>query len=66
MWPLTGPAFAGGLADPIEAWLRCGPTAPSHTVVHGRVLVDDGVLTHPALDEMLASHATHSRRIQRL
>src|SRR5690606_5219636 len=24
VWSLTGPAFAGALADPIEAWLRCG------------------------------------------
>jgi cytosine/adenosine deaminase-related metal-dependent hydrolase len=66
VWPLTGPAFAGGLADPIEAWLRCGPAAPSHTIVHGRALVDGGVLTHPALDEMLRAHDAQSRRIQRL
>ncbi|HRE00430.1 MAG TPA: amidohydrolase family protein, partial [Ilumatobacteraceae bacterium] len=25
IWSLTGPAFAGAIADPIEAWLRCGP-----------------------------------------
>ena len=25
VWPLAGPPFAGALADPVEAWLRCGP-----------------------------------------
>ena len=31
VWPLTGPAFAGAIADPVEAWLRCGPLErPAH------------------------------------
>ena len=31
VWPLAGPAFAGALADPVEAWLRCGPVGgPPH------------------------------------
>ena len=31
VWPLVGPAFAGALADPVEAWLRCGPgECPPH------------------------------------
>ena len=25
VWSLTGPSFAGAVADPVEAWLRCGP-----------------------------------------
>ena len=33
VWPLTGPSFAGALADPIEAWLRCGPVGAR---AHGR------------------------------
>jgi cytosine/adenosine deaminase-related metal-dependent hydrolase len=66
VWPLVGPAFAGAVADPIEAWLRCGPSAPSHTVVNGQVIVDDGRLTHPALEDMLVAHGRHSRRIQNL
>ncbi|HZX54668.1 MAG TPA: 8-oxoguanine deaminase, partial [Ilumatobacteraceae bacterium] len=36
VWRLTGPAFAGALADPIEAWLRCGPVSAWHTIVNGR------------------------------
>ncbi|MFM8663979.1 MAG: 8-oxoguanine deaminase, partial [Acidimicrobiaceae bacterium] len=31
IWSLTGPAFAGAIADPIEAWLRCGPVAARDT-----------------------------------
>ena len=40
----TGPAFAGAIADPIEAWLRCGPVGARHTIVHGRPVVRDGAL----------------------
>jgi len=37
-----GGAYAGALADPIEAWLRCGPTGAWHTIVNGRFVVRDG------------------------
>ncbi len=66
VWLLTGPSFAGAIADPVEAWLRCGPASAKHTVVHGRVVVRDGQVTHPALDEMLKSHHSISSRIQQL
>jgi cytosine/adenosine deaminase-related metal-dependent hydrolase len=66
VWSLTGPSFAGAIADPVEAWLRCGPASAKHTVVHGRVVVRDGQITHPALDEMLKSHHLISSRIQQL
>jgi cytosine/adenosine deaminase-related metal-dependent hydrolase len=66
VWPLTGPAFAGALADPIEAWLRCGPVSARHTVVHGESVVHDGMLVSERLDQMLGDHARHSSRIQQL
>ncbi len=66
VWRLDGPTFAGALADPVEAWLRCGPTSAWHTIVHGRFVVRDGRLLHPDLPHVLASHAKHSARIQRL
>ncbi|MDP4706144.1 MAG: amidohydrolase family protein, partial [Ilumatobacteraceae bacterium] len=66
VWSLTGPSFAGAIADPVEGWLRCGPAWAKHTVVHGRVVVRDGQLTHPALDDMLKSHHSISSRIQQL
>jgi cytosine/adenosine deaminase-related metal-dependent hydrolase len=64
VWPLTGPAFAGALADPVEAWLRCGPLSARHTVVHGRAVVRDGALVSPRVPEMLATHARLARAMQ--
>jgi cytosine/adenosine deaminase-related metal-dependent hydrolase len=66
VWRLTGPSFAGALADPIEAWLRCGPLSAWHTIVNGRSVVRDGIVLHRNLDEMLRTHARHAARIQRL
>jgi cytosine/adenosine deaminase-related metal-dependent hydrolase len=63
-WPQEGVAFAGALSDPVEAWLRCGPVAARHTVVAGRVLVEDGQLTVPGVEEMLARHHAISARMQ--
>jgi cytosine/adenosine deaminase-related metal-dependent hydrolase len=65
-WRQEGVAFAGALTDPVEAWLRCGPTAARHTVVAGRVLVRDGALTVPGVEEMLARHAAAAARLQRV
>ena len=56
VWSLDGPRFAGAVSDPIEAWLRCGPVSARDTIVHGRVVVEDGRLTHPGLDEHLRAH----------
>jgi cytosine/adenosine deaminase-related metal-dependent hydrolase len=63
-WKLDGPAFAGAISDPIEAWLRCGPIGAHHTVVAGRVIVEDGHLTNLKLGEMLAAHRKISARFQ--
>jgi cytosine/adenosine deaminase-related metal-dependent hydrolase len=64
VWPLTGPAFAGAVSDPVEAWLRCGPVTARHTVVAGRPVVADGVPVHGGLDEQLAVHRRVSERMQ--
>jgi cytosine/adenosine deaminase-related metal-dependent hydrolase len=64
VWPLTGVAFAGALSDPVEAWLRCGPVAARHTVVAGRLVVEDGVPVHPGLEEQLAVHRRVSAAMQ--
>ena len=66
VWDLTGPAFAGAVADPVEAWLRCGPVAARDTIVHGRPIVRDGHLVSHRLEEMLATHTRFARRIQQL
>jgi hypothetical protein len=50
----------------VEAWLRCGPTFARHTVVAGRVIVRDGALAIPGVEDALARHAAAAARLQRL
>src|SRR4051795_8391011 len=64
VWPLDGVRFAGALSDAVEAWLRCGPVSARHTVVAGRLVVEDGVPVHPGLDEQLAVPRRVSARMQ--
>jgi cytosine/adenosine deaminase-related metal-dependent hydrolase len=66
VWSLTGPLFAGAVADPIEAWLRCGPSRAKHTVINGKVVVRDGEITHKDLEPMVRRHNEISRRIQKI
>lgn len=66
VWSLTGPSYAGALADPVEAWLRCGPASARDTIVHGRPIVRAGALESPAVETMLAEHARLAARVQRL
>ncbi|MBM3805304.1 MAG: 8-oxoguanine deaminase [Actinobacteria bacterium] len=66
IWSLTGPAFAGAIADPIEAWLRCGPTGARDTIVHGRFVVRDHQIVSSKLDSMLKSHSTLAHRMQKI
>jgi cytosine/adenosine deaminase-related metal-dependent hydrolase len=65
VWPLTGPSFAGAIADPVEAWLRCGPVSARHTVVAGRAVVRDGVLVSPRVGELLSAHSRLAGAMQR-
>ena len=64
VWSLTGPSFAGAIADPVEAWLRCGPVAARDTIVHGRAVVRDGRLVHAAVEERLLAHRAVATRLQ--
>ena len=66
IWSLTGVAFAGAVADPIEAWLRCGPTGAKYTIVQGKLVVDNGQLVSNKVDSMLATHRTIAKRMQRI
>jgi cytosine/adenosine deaminase-related metal-dependent hydrolase len=63
-WPQDGLRFAGAVSDPIEAWLRCGPTSPRHTVVAGRPVVEDGELRLREVEEMLRRHRTLAEAMQ--
>jgi len=66
VWDLEGVRFAGALADPVEAWLRCGPVGARDTIVAGRPVVRGGALVSGEVDAMLRLHAEHSRRLQGL
>lgn len=63
-WPLDKVAFAGAWSDPVEAWLRCGPVSAHHTIVGGKLIVRDGRLTHPGLEDALREHQRISRQWQ--
>jgi cytosine/adenosine deaminase-related metal-dependent hydrolase len=65
IWSLTGPAFAGAIADPIEAWLRCGPVSARDTIVHGKHVVRDHAIVSAKLESMLKSHAKLAHRMQK-
>jgi cytosine/adenosine deaminase-related metal-dependent hydrolase len=65
-YSLEGVAFAGAHTDPIEAWLRCGPVSARHTVIAGRMVVEDGQLTHRHVDAHLVAHARAAKALQGL
>jgi cytosine/adenosine deaminase-related metal-dependent hydrolase len=64
VWPLDGEQHAGAWSDPVEALLRCGPNAAKHTIIAGRVVVEDGRLVDGRVGNMLARHAAVARRWQ--
>jgi cytosine/adenosine deaminase-related metal-dependent hydrolase len=66
IWSLDGPRYAGAIADPIEAWMRCGPTSARDTIVHGRAVVRDGRLVSNDVEQRLVDHRRISARIQQL
>ena len=63
-WPVDDLSFAGAHTDLVEAWLRCGPLAARHTVVAGRVLVEDAALVHAGVAAARRTHDRVSRRLQ--
>ncbi|MEY4797201.1 MAG: hypothetical protein RJA50_685, partial [Actinomycetota bacterium] len=66
IWSLTGPAFSGAIADPIEAWLRCGPVAARDTIVQGKHVVRNHQVVSAKLETMLKSHSRLAHRMQKL
>ena len=67
VWPVEGLRFAGAASDPIDAWMRCGPSAPRHLLVGGRAVVTEGQLaiTTPAeIDDLLRRHREVAQRLQ--
>ena len=48
--------YAGALHDPVAATLFCAPTRARFTVVHGRVVVEEGRLATVELGPVIARH----------
>ena len=55
--------LAGAQADPLGALLFCTPTRVTLSVIHGRVIVSDGVLQTLDLDVSVARHNALSREL---
>jgi len=66
IWDLTGIQFAGAIADPIEAWLRCGPTSARDTIVHGKAVVHNRELVSTKVNEMMTTHTRIATKMQQL
>jgi cytosine/adenosine deaminase-related metal-dependent hydrolase len=64
VWPLEGMQWAGAVSDSIDAWLRCGPSAPRHVVVGGKRIVEEGVLLTGDMRDLLHRHERMARRLQ--
>ena len=64
VWDLSGIQFTGAITDPVEGWLRCGPTGARDTIVHGRPVVKGGQLVTGKTAEMMASHRRLATRMQ--
>lgn len=60
---LSAPTYAGGLADPVAAVVFGATTPARHTVVAGRVIVDDGQLTTLDLDPVVQQHNRNAARL---
>ena len=64
VWKLDGPIFAGVVNDLVEGWLRTGPHQAWHTIVNGKLVVENGELVSQELETNLARHAQAARRFQ--
>ena len=66
IWDLSGIQFAGAIADPIEAWLCCGPTSARDTIVHGKAVVRNKELVSTKVNEMMTTHTRIATKMQQL
>lgn len=60
---LNSIGYAGALHDPVAAVLFCAPQCARTTVVHGRVIVEDGTILPVDMGPVVEEHNLLSRRI---
>jgi 8-oxoguanine deaminase len=59
-------AYAGGLADPVAATVFCAPTGARHTVVGGRLIVDNGEIVTIDMAPVVRDHNRNAARLAAL
>jgi cytosine/adenosine deaminase-related metal-dependent hydrolase len=59
-------AYAGGLADPVAAIVFCAPTGARHTVVGGRLIVEDGEIATIEMAPVIRQHNRNAARLAAL
>jgi cytosine/adenosine deaminase-related metal-dependent hydrolase len=60
---LNSVEYAGGLSDPVAAVVFCAPTRARHTVVDGRLIVDDGEIVTLDMAPVIAEHNRNAARL---
>lgn len=56
-------AYAGGLSDPVAAVVFCAPTRARHTVVGGRLIVDNGEIVTLDIAPVIREHNRNAARL---
>jgi len=55
--------FAGGLHDPVASTLFCSPQRAHYTVIHGKIVVDQGRLATVDLAPVIRAHNGHAEKM---
>jgi len=63
---LNNIAYAGGLSDPVAAVVFCAPTGARHTVVNGRLIVDNGEIVTIDMVPVIREHNRNAARLAAL
>lgn len=63
-WRVDGLAHAGALGDPVAALLTCAPAPAWLSLIHGRVVVEDGQIPGLELPALIERHNGHARRLR--
>ena len=63
---LNSIAYAGALSDPVAAVVFCAPTRARHTVVAGRLIVDNGEIVSLDMEPVIRDHNRNAARLASL
>jgi cytosine/adenosine deaminase-related metal-dependent hydrolase len=63
---LNALAYAGGLSDPVAAVVFCAPTRARHTVIGGRLVVNDGEIVTIDMEPVIREHNANATRLAAL